>query len=160
MVNRILLGLSPAKKAALAVAALTVLAVPVLVGIAHAESATPKYEVASIRPSRDCLNGPIAMPGGMSAMPKGAPPPPLPPRSPAITSTGRLSECHTLADLIHEGGPAWVRSDEYRARCRHRNAARSGSAGDTRRTLSAQATSHNLKDRRKRRCQARPPAAT
>ena len=43
-------SLNPAKKIALAVACLTTLAVPILVGIAHAQSATPKFEVTSVKP--------------------------------------------------------------------------------------------------------------
>jgi uncharacterized protein (TIGR03435 family) len=102
---------------------------PLLVGMA-----TPKFEVASIRPNKDCAVGGARGGDGKSA---GAPPR-------QASSPGRLNECNTVMTLITmayivyangqfhpgiaepgfveiggrtfiraEGGPAWVNSDRY-----------------------------------------------
>jgi bla regulator protein blaR1 len=147
MRNQMALRLNFPKKALLVTAATVAVAAPVMVGIlnlpdvhAQAKSATPKFEVASVRLSKSCVGSEAkAISTGGGPRPAGAPPPP-PPRSAggiaSTTSPGRLNECHTLADLIHmayflyaegryhpvwgpafeggpplEGGPAWIRSD-------------------------------------------------
>jgi uncharacterized protein (TIGR03435 family) len=131
MSNCSLLKLNFAKKVALATAAMAALAVPIVVGIMHAQStaaATPKFEVASIKPC-----GKDAGPGGGKQKGDG------PGR--ASVSPGRLSTgCVFLANaelgpvgLIQRayggigirhvvplgsappvsGGPAWIYSDLY-----------------------------------------------
>jgi uncharacterized protein (TIGR03435 family) len=149
MASRVVSRLNFAKKSVLAFAAAAALALPLLIGIlnvpgirAQINGAAPKFEAASIRLSRDCIGSEQKMMGPFpkGPLPKSAPPPPRPPAgAAAITTSGRLNECHTLADLIHmayimyaggtfhgvwgpqfeagpplEGGPAWVRSDVYR----------------------------------------------
>jgi bla regulator protein blaR1 len=123
MINRVLRGLNPAKKIALAFAALTALALPVLIGIVHApvvrgQSATPKFEAASIKSG--C--------GDSDEQGK-------PARAGAtLLSAERLDQCGSVEMLIRtayiwyagghfhgrtigppiEGGPAWIHSDQYR----------------------------------------------
>jgi uncharacterized protein (TIGR03435 family) len=122
MRNRNVLGLSFAKKAALAVAGLAAVAVPIAVGVLHAQPApTPKWEVASIRPTAEC--GPPR--GGAG---KGGGGTQLNPPSP-----GRLTSCRTVMGFVQEayfsfagghpnrqpmvtrieGGPEWIKSDHY-----------------------------------------------
>ena len=118
MTNRVLRSLNPAKKLALAVACLTALAVPILVGIAHAQSAAPKFEVASIRPG--CADS------GNQAGPARA--------GATLISAERLDQCGSEEMLnrtayiwyagghFHgrmpgppiEGGPTWIHSDQFR----------------------------------------------
>jgi uncharacterized protein (TIGR03435 family) len=148
MESRSIFQLNFAKKSVLAVAGTVALALPILIGILNVSgiraqvNGTPKFEAAAIRLSKECIGSEQKLigppPGG--PLPKSAPPPPRPPAGGvAITTSGRLNECHTLADLIHvayimyaggtfhgvwgpqfeagpplEGGPAWVRSDVYR----------------------------------------------
>jgi uncharacterized protein (TIGR03435 family) len=122
MKNRNVRGLSFAKKAALAVAGIAAVAVPVAVGVLHAQPApTPKWEVAAIRPCDGAgfagLKG-----GGRSGSSRGS-----------SASPGRLNlACGSLLSLIQrayvdfadgqfnprvtptiEGGPAWKTSDRY-----------------------------------------------
>jgi bla regulator protein blaR1 len=124
LTGRVAGELNFAKRAALTVAGITALALPVLVGImntaairAQSRAGTPKFEVASIKPgcagSGDTKNGKGA---------GGAP------------SPGRLNLCRPLAFYIDsayvmyanghrnitsptsapiEGGPAWINSDRY-----------------------------------------------
>ena len=118
MLNRVLLGLNPAKRVALAIAGLTALAVPVFVGIAHAQSGTPKFEAVSIRSGcgESDEQGKPARAGA------------------TLLSAERLDQCGSVEMLIRtayiwyagghfhgrtigppiEGGPAWIHSDQYR----------------------------------------------
>jgi len=112
MKNRMVLRLNFGKKLVLAVAGMVALAVPIAVGILHAQPApTRKWEAASIRP---CEPG-----GGRSGGPR--------------LSPGRLNtNCQTVMTLIQQayvtfangqfqapwsvpisGGPAWVNSARY-----------------------------------------------
>ena len=138
LTDPIVLRLSLAKKAALAVAAVTALAVPVVVGILHTPAvraqATPKFEVVSIRPGcsggggRGLPKSPV--PGGRGGKAGGGGP---------GSSPGRLTACSTLEGYIRgayvlypeghaptetspalyvnavpvSGGPSWTRSDLY-----------------------------------------------
>jgi uncharacterized protein (TIGR03435 family) len=139
MINRKLRELNLVKKAVLCAAGLMAFATPIIVGIVNAPairaqspaaSATAshqKFEVASIKPSKNC---------GLAL---GIPPPPPPSGSAKKTgngptpatggpSPGRLNTCGTLEQLIRsayfpanpraygnavpiEGGPAWIRSE-------------------------------------------------
>jgi uncharacterized protein (TIGR03435 family) len=123
------------QKVVLAVVGTAVLAVPVVVAVMNAalvraqaqastqSAATPKFEVASVKPSKDC-----GAPGGSAGGGRGGA---------ASPSPGRLHVCGTLGDLIGDayvayadgrtnrtrearvsgpqllGGPAWIRSDRY-----------------------------------------------
>jgi len=131
MSNRVGIGLSFPKKAFLVMAAILAIAAPAMVGVMNApysraqsaSAATPKFEVASVKLSKDCGAGGAAAgvrrTGGVSPSP------------------GRLHVCATLHDLIGDayvayadgrtnrtrqarlsgaplsGGPAWVGSDRY-----------------------------------------------
>jgi len=131
MSNRIGIGLSFAKKAALAAAGISAVAAPTIVGIMNApfsraqsvSAATPGFEVASVKPSKDC-----GAPGAAAGGRKGGG---------VSLSPGRLHVCGTLENLIQNayvvytdgrsnrtlqarvsgpplaGGPAWIRSDRY-----------------------------------------------
>jgi uncharacterized protein (TIGR03435 family) len=125
MTNRIVLQLTFVKKVALAVAGAAALATPVVVGMMNtpairaqsqsaapsATAAAPRFEVASIKPSNDCMG-----------------------RAPRVPSPGRLEVCAPLESLIYfayvfcadgsvcrrvpagppiSGGPAWIHSDLY-----------------------------------------------
>lgn len=144
MTNRIALRLTFAKKAALAVASIAALAVPIVVGMMHipailAQSATaptPKFEVASIKP---CKPGDLGAGDGRKSIAKTG-------RGGRDSSPGRLSTgCDTVESLIRyayvlyasgsllrdpstppvEGGPAWIRSGSY-----HINARAEGSPSE------------------------------
>lgn len=123
--------LSFARKALLAFAAIVAVVGPVAIGVLHlpivrAQTAR-KFEAASIRLSKDCSGGTLPFTPGTKMA-----------GAISRTSTGRLNECHNLADFIHmayvmyaggqfhyewgpqfvsgtplEGGPGWVRSDAY-----------------------------------------------
>jgi uncharacterized protein (TIGR03435 family) len=131
------LGPRFARKVELALAGMAVLAAPVVVAMMNTppirakaqvqpsaqSAATPKFEVASVKASKDC-----GSPGGSAGGGK----------SGAVSSSpGRLHVCGTLEDLIQNayvvyadgrtnrriearssgpllsGGPAWIRSDRY-----------------------------------------------
>ncbi len=131
MSNRIVFRLTFAKKAVIAAAGVTALAVPIFLGIVNSPairaqspaSATPKFEVASIKP---CKAGDVGGPGGKGNTKAGG--------GGASSSPGRLSTaCNTVEGLIHsayvsyangylsrdpsdppvEGGPDWIRSERY-----------------------------------------------
>lgn len=118
MINRTLLQLSFAKKAALAVAGLTALATPIFIGSIRAQSSIPKFETVSIEPCRDEPG--LRLGRGRSV------------------SSGKLTTgCMPLADLQNlgliqrayvrfangqahplevipvRGGPDWIRSEVY-----------------------------------------------
>jgi len=131
MSHRIGIRLSVAKRAIFTVAGIFALAAPIIVGVMSApssraqtaSSATLKFEVASVKPSKDC-GAPGAAAGGRRG--GGVSP-----------SPGRLHVCGTVEDLIQNayvvyadghtnrrlqarasgpplsGGPAWIRSDRY-----------------------------------------------
>ncbi len=129
MMNRKLRELNLARKAVLCAAGLMAFAAPVIVGIvnapamrAQATASHQKFEVASIKPSRDCGLAP------------GVPPPPSGPAKKtgngpsSAPSPVRMNACGTLEQLILraylapnpgtygnavpiEGGPAWIRSE-------------------------------------------------
>jgi bla regulator protein blaR1 len=71
MTDRVALGLNLGKRAALAVAALTALALPIVVGMMHAQTpaaARPKFEVASVKPNgSDGASRMDRTPGGLTA---------------------------------------------------------------------------------------------
>ncbi len=112
MRNRRLRGLHPAKKVALAIAGLAVLALPIIIG-AQAQDAKPRFEVASIKPNNGCHN-----PTNVGSF---------------NPSPGLLEiPCQTLRSLIQlaygvfgdgvsvdprplhmEGGPSWTGSEYY-----------------------------------------------
>ncbi len=113
MSNRILSNLTVGRKAGLAVASMMAVTAPVAIGVLRAQTtATPKFEVASIRLSKDCGG-----PAGVAERP----------------SPGRLTKkCMPLSSYIQaayvwfdkgrqnalrslplSGGPAWVESDLY-----------------------------------------------
>jgi len=115
MSNRLEIGLHFTRKAALVIAGTAALAVPVVVGILNAptiqaQSAGPKFEVASIKL---CTSGEGGRSGGGTESLSGP-------------SPDRLDvNCETVASLIQRaysgrppvpvsGGPAWVTSDRYR----------------------------------------------
>jgi bla regulator protein BlaR1 len=144
MTNRSVFQLSFAKKAVLAVAGISALAVPVAIGIINAPrvraqtapAGTPKFETVSIQPG--------CAPSGMGEQRKskdgarktGAPAPPSP---------GSLNlNCSTVASMIHaaygtfaggrplaegdplhyidsvpiSGGPAWIYTDQYQIKAK------------------------------------------
>jgi uncharacterized protein (TIGR03435 family) len=134
MKNRIGMKLSPQKQVGLAVAGMVAFAVPVAIGIIHSSSvsaqATAKFEVAAIRPARDC-GGPG--PGAEKASLKMKSGGPGPGQGPA---PGQMTICTVLANLIPrayvydasgqpsptprmitpvpiEGAPDWVYSETY-----------------------------------------------
>jgi uncharacterized protein (TIGR03435 family) len=117
--------------ARLALSVLFVPGIPVAPGVrAQVKSSLPKFEVASVKPGCGGSAPPDtkSVSGGGRQTKGGV----------AVTSPGRLNECRSLADLIHmayvmyadaqfhpvwgpqfaagpplEGGPAWVRTDQY-----------------------------------------------
>jgi bla regulator protein BlaR1 len=117
MTNRVTLNLNFTRKLTLAVLGMAALAAPAVVGILNApiiraQSAGPKFEVASIKL---CTSGE----GGRSGSGRGS-------AMPSPPSPDRLEmNCETVAGLIQRayggrppvpvsGGPAWVTSDRYR----------------------------------------------
>ncbi len=143
MTNRILLRLNFAKKAVLAVAGITALAVPIMIGIINAPriraqsapAGTPKFETVSIQPG--CAQPVMEnRKSGSGARKTGAPAPPSP---------GSLNlNCSTVAAMIHaaygtfasghpleeasplqyldavpmSGGPAWIYTEPFQIKAK------------------------------------------
>ena len=122
MINRKMRELNSARRAALCAAGLMAIAIPVIVGIANAPAIRAQtgpashrqFEVASIRPSKDC---------GLAL---GFPPPP----SGSAKKTGngpapspvRMNACGTLEQLIRRASPCSPIPAPMEMRCRSRGA--------------------------------------
>ena len=132
MRNRTLLGLSFGKRVALAVAGMAAIALPIVLGVLHAQpvAPTPKWEAASVRSG--CVDN--ARGGSKGAAKEGRPP--VSAGGPGAPSPGRLTACGTVTAFVQaayalyangvsvnqqyvsrpmpiEGGPAWIKSDAY-----------------------------------------------
>lgn len=118
MSNRILFNLTAGRKAALAAACLTAIALPVAVGILRAQSAanatTPRFEVASIKPcqrgvTREGDSSPGSLRSGCAFLADD-------------DSTGHIQRAYVrfagghsnpVRVLQIEGGPKWIHSEEF-----------------------------------------------
>ena len=112
LTGRVVRELGFARKLTLSAAALAAVAMPVAVGILGAQSA-PKFEVASIRLSKDCDAGPA----GVAERPS---PGRLTKKCMPVTSYIQAAYVwfdkghqNALRSLPLSGGPAWVNSDLY-----------------------------------------------
>jgi uncharacterized protein (TIGR03435 family) len=103
MTNRIGFRLNFARKAALAATATVALAMPILLGVMHAQSAAPapKFEVASIKPNNGVSRrmGFDTGPGRFVAR--------------NVTLRMLIQSAYRIQDFQITGGPAWMNSDRY-----------------------------------------------